>query len=446
MPRKAEFNERYRPQFHFTARENWLNDPNGCVYCDGVYHLFFQHNPKGRDWGNMSWGHAVSTDLVHWHQLANAIEPYDGGTIFSGSAVADTENRSGFGRGQAGPLVAAFTHARNPFGQAIAFSNDKGNTWELYGHGRHVVPNQGLDDSDRDPKILWHAASRKWIMVLWVQLGRVRFFTSGDLKQWRHAGDFIGEDFYECPDLFALPVDGNPHNVKWVLLDAAFKYWIGSFDGNHFLPEAGPFRGDFGGNFYAAQTWNNTGARIIQIGWMRGGEYPGMPFNQQMSFPCELAIRTTPAGIRLVRMPVATIENLRIGHDTVSNSTLHSGEELTIGKHWDLFDITAEIEMPPHAGFGIRLHELDISCANGRIRCLGKEAPLSASTNVVSLRLLVDRTSIEVYVSRGEVCMSSCFLPSEKDTNVRCYAGNDPIHVRSLTVHRLRSAWEQKTA
>ena len=209
VPQQTAYTERYRPQFHFTARRNWLNDPNGCVFYDGEYHLFFQHNPSGLDWGNMTWGHAVSTDLVHWRQLSHALLPYGDGTIFSGSAVVDSKNLSGLGHGQEGLLVAAFTHARKPFGQAIAFSHDRGRTWERYADGEHVVPNQGLDDGERDPKVLWHEPSRKWVMVLWVQRNRARFFTSSDLRQWRHASDVVAQGFYECPDLFELPVDGD---------------------------------------------------------------------------------------------------------------------------------------------------------------------------------------------------------------------------------------------
>ena len=441
MPQETTYTERYRPQFHFTARANWLNDPNGCVFHDGEYHLFFQHNPDGLNWGNMTWGHAVSADLVHWRQLPHALLPYDNGTIFSGSAVVDATNLSGLGQGPKGPLVAAFTHARNPFGQAIAFSNDHGRTWNLYADGKHVVPNQGLDTGERDPKIFWHDPSRKWVMVLWVQKNRVRFFASSDLKQWKHAGDFVGQGLYECPDLFELPVDGAEQNTRWVLHDAAFNYWIGSFDGTMFIPEAGPMQGDFGGNFYAAQTWNNTGRRVVQIAWMRGGQYPGMPFNQQMSFPCELALRTTPAGVRLCRTPVAEIEGLYLEGHELCDQRLNPGQDLCAGPRGDLFDIQAEIELRPGASFGIHLHDQAITCSGNQVACLGRTAPLAAVNGLVSLRLLVDRTSIELFANGGQVCMSSCFLPVHKDTSLQFHAENGTIRIRSLLIHRLSSAW-----
>ncbi|MCC7519820.1 MAG: glycoside hydrolase family 32 protein [Verrucomicrobiae bacterium] len=446
MPEVDCYIERYRPQFHFTAKENWLNDPNGCVFHDGEYHLFFQHNPAGREWGNMTWGHAVSTDLVRWHQLPSAIEPYDGGTIFSGSAVVDADNTTGFGRNGIPPLVAVFTHAKTPFGQALAFSTDRGRDWALYDEGRPVVPNQGLDDRERDPKVFWHRLSQRWVMVLWVRKGLARFFTSANLKHWTHASDFTGDEFYECPDLFELPLDDRPQDTRWVLLDANFRYWIGSFDGSHFRAEAGPLRGDWGGNFYAAQTWNNTGRRIVQIGWMRGGTYPGMPFNQQMSFPCELSLRTTPAGLRLFRMPVAEIERLRVASDSVSGRMLHTGEELQIGRCGDLFDIVAEIEASPDAAFSLRLHEVHIACSGGVIRCLGKEAAVHSTDNVIRLRVLLDRTSVEIFANGGEIGMSSCLLPAERETTVRCCAERGSVQVRNIAVHHLTSAWGDRSS
>ncbi len=439
MPEANRYSEKYRPQFHFTARENWLNDPNGCVFHDGEYHLFFQHNPVGREWANMTWGHAVSRDLVRWRQIGNALHPYEGGTIYSGSAVVDAANTSGFARQGGVPLVAAFTHAREPFGQAIAFSNDNGRNWELYAEGRHVVPNQGLDAGERDPRIRWHEPTGRWVMVLWVARGQARFFASEDLKHWTHTGDFKVEDFHECPDLFCLPLDGDAGRPKWILHDAAFRYWIGDFDGRRFVPEAGPMWGDVGASFYAAQTWTHTGRRVFQIGWMRGGKYPGMPFNQQMSFPCELSLRTTPRGVRLCRMPVEAIATLRSNSDFIESHALAQGKTLQVGRPADLVDV--ELTVASSASFSVRLGGQDVTCSGGRIRCLGKEADLPPSGGVVSLRILVDRTSIELFGNEGEISMSSCFLSPDKSEPVQVTAGTGGLDIRRLAVHQLSSAW-----
>jgi len=442
MGKDLIYTEKYRPRFHFTARKNWLNDPNGCVLFAGEYHLFFQHNPHGNEWGNMTWGHATSPDLVHWHELPCAILPYGGGDIFSGSAVVDWNNTSGLGDGIGPPIVAMFTHARSPCEQALAYSIDKGRNWRVYNSGQYVVPNQGLDGYERDPKIFWHLNSRKWIMALWVKTNTVRFFTSDDLIHWSHASDFVGDGFWECPDLIELPVDGDVIDKRWVLNDANFNYWIGTFDGKTFQPESGPFQGDFGANFYAAQTWNSTENRVVQIAWMRGGEYPRMPFNQQMSFPCELSLRKTSDGVRLYRLPVPEIESLYKETTEFRDMLLDIGQDLDTGIIAGLLDIEIEVELSSGASFSVIVHGRSITCGSEQITCLGNTAPLALKDGVIHFRLLIDRTSIELFGNHGEVSMSSCFLPEREFASVQCRADNAPVYVKSLIVHRLCSAWE----
>ena len=436
------YNERYRPQFHFTASRNWLNDPNGCVYFDGEYHLFFQHNPEGCEWGNMSWGHAVSRDLVHWRQLPPAIRPYAGGMIYSGSAVVDFQNTAGFAKGNETALVAAFTHARKPFGQALAHSVDHGRSWQLYNGGEPVVPNQGINPEERDPKIFWYAPTGKWVMLLWMERGVVRFFTSGDLKQWIHTSDFLAADFYECPDLFELPVDDNPLRKKWVLQEASSRYWIGDFDGEAFTAEQGPLRGDYGKNFYAAQTWNHVPDRCVQIAWMDGGQYPGMPFNQQMTFPCELSLRTFPDGLRLCRWPVREIGSIYTDTVEIADLLLKPDQNPLSEISGSLFDISLTIEKDAASEFSIHLQDRTIIIRQDTVSCpeMAVEVPLPA-TDRIDLRILLDRSSIEVFVNRGAISMSSCILPRRLDTSLKFNSKNGPTHIRSLRVQRLKSIW-----
>ena len=389
----------------------------------------------------MSWGHAISNDLIHWRQLAPALLPYENGLIYSGSAVFDGHNSSGLGNGGNGPLVAAFTHARKPFGQAIATSHDIGRTWQLYKNGGHVVPNQGLDDEERDPRIFWFEPAGHWIMVLWIKKNQVRFFISQNLLDWRHASDFVGDGFYECPDFVQLPIDGDPHNTKWVLYDAAFHYWVGTFDGKKFTAEEGPLIGEYGANFYAAQTWNNTGSRVIQIGWMDGGEYPGMPFNQQLSIPCELTLRKTDYGFRIHRTPVKEVSVLRIWSDTICDTQLDPGPVLVIGEVGDLFDIESEFAVAADSCFEIQLYNLKIIYSAGQIQFLDRCAPLLPKNGNIRLRLLVDRTSIELFGNGGIMCMTSCFIPSAKNTDVRCRVLQGSLLIRTFTVHHLDSIW-----
>jgi fructan beta-fructosidase len=413
-----------------------LNDPNGLVFSGGEYHLFFQHNPKGNEWGNMTWGHAVSPDLLHWRQLPDAIEPYEGGTIFSGSAVVTR------GDGAAAQLVAFFTHAREPFGQAAAYSTDRGRTWRLYNGGKHLVPNQGEDPGERDPKVFRHEPSGAWIMVLWVKQGVVRILNSEDLLTWQPTSDVHLPDFYECPDLFELPVDGDQDRRMWVLHDAGFQYWLGTFDGRTFSPNAGPFRGDFGNNFYAAQTWNNTEDRVIQIAWMRGGRYPDMPFNQQMSFPCELSLRTLRQGVRLCRNPVKEIERLYAERFVLEDQTIQPRENPWRDISGSLFDIELEVEPRQAGGFSVGFQGETVAFKETTLTSLGKSASLAPLEGAIHLRILVDRTSVETFGNSGEVALTSCFLPRSDQAELTFQADGAPVHLRYAAVRKLRSIWE----
>jgi sucrose-6-phosphate hydrolase SacC (GH32 family) len=446
------YGEKYRPRFHFSARENWLNDPNGCVFLDDEYHLFFQHNPRANEWGNMTWGHAVSPDLVHWKQLDDAIIPYGGGDIFSGSAVYDRNNSSGLGKGSKGALVAFFTHSKEPTGQCLAFSIDKGRTWDLYEGGRHIISNQGLDPIERDPKIFWYEPSSHWVMVLWVKMGQVRFFTSRNLLNWTYASDFQGEGFFECPDLIELPVNGSVGNLnidinqgsrKWLLYDGALSYWVGEFDGRQFRAQAGPLQGEAGENFFAGQTFNNMKGRAVQIGWMRGGKYPAMPFNQQMSFPCELSLREVSSGIRLFRYPVSEIKSLYIDTHRFQALTVKeiiSELENIEGK---LFDIAFELRLSPGDILDFSIFDHSISFTSESITCFDKVSLLRAESGAHSARILVDSTSIEVFCDGGEVTISSCFLPDINYQPLKIDVKNGAPEISELIVHNLSSAWDE---
>src|SRR5579871_2097633 len=283
------YDETYRPQFHFSPQRNWMNDTNGLVYYRGNYHLFFQHNPVGIEWGNMTWGHAVSKDLVHWEQLPDALTPDALGTIFSGSAVQDAENTAGFGRGRNSTLVALYTAAGGtsdaskgqPFTQCLAYSTDGGRVWTKY--ERNPVLKH-LRGENRDPKVVWYGPTRRWIMALYLDGEDFALFSSPDLKTWSHLQDLKLSGGSECPDFFEMPVQGDANRRKWVFTAANGHYLVGDFDGNRFTPEAGPLAADYGANFYAGQTYSDIPAndgRRIQIAWMSGGRYPEMPFNQQ---------------------------------------------------------------------------------------------------------------------------------------------------------------------
>ncbi|WP_406054278.1 GH32 C-terminal domain-containing protein [Streptomyces sp. NBC_01077] len=274
------YTETYRPQFHFSPAKNWMNDPNGLVWFQGEYHLFYQYNPSGNTWGNMSWGHAVSTDLVHWRELPLAIPHDDEEMVFSGSAVVDHDNTTGFGTTESPAMVAVYTSHYKDGGkqaQSLAYSTDRGRTWTKYA-GNPVLDIESKEF--RDPKVQWYAPTKSWLMTVSLSTERkVRFYFSKDLKSWTHLSDFGPQNavggVWECPDLFPLPVDGDPERVKWVLVvninpggiagGSAAQYFVGDFDGKRFRPDddgsytppPGVVVQDFEGAGYG--TWQTTG-------------------------------------------------------------------------------------------------------------------------------------------------------------------------------------------
>ena len=446
------YNETYRPQFHFSPKKNWTNDPNGLVFYGGEYHLFFQHNPFGVNWGNMHWGHAVSKDLVHWKELPVALAPDEHGTCFSGSAVVDRNNTAGFQTGAEKALIAIYTGAPVPevergprFTQCIAYSTDRGRTWTKYDKNP-VLPH--LVGQNRDPKVIWYDPGKKWIMALYEDGNDYALFSSLNLKEWTHLSDIHMPGCSECPDFFELPVDDNPVNTRWVFVGGNGNYMLGRFDGTAFTPETEALRSDWGASFYATQTYSDIAkedGRRIQIAWMNGGKYPGMPFNQQMTFPCVLTLRTFPEGIRMCRMPVEEIALLRDQEHLWQDVSLQPGNDLLSGLSGELFEIRAEFESGNAAEFGINVRgtSINYSAKENKLTCLERQADLQPVANRIRLCILVDRTSIEVFGNDGKVSMSSCFLPRAEDMNLAIDSSGGCAKIIKLEVYSLRSAWAQ---
>lgn len=452
------YNESYRPQFHFTAQKNWLNDPNGLVFYKGQYHLFFQHNPGGINWGNMTWGHAVSTDLVRWEQLPDALEPDPMGTMFSGSAVVDWNNTGGFQQGaQQGnekTLVALYTAAGDtspeskgqPFTQCLAYSTDAGRTWMKYEKNPILKHIRG---QNRDPKVTWNAAGKHWVMALYLDKNDFALFASPDLKTWTHLQDLTIPGCDECPDFFPMPVEGGDgKQVKWVFTAANGKYLVGGFDGKKFTPETEVRQVDFGRNFYAVQTYSDApDGRRIQVAWMRGGSYPQMPFNQQMGFPNEMKLRKTAEGLRVFLTPVKEIETLHGEAHQWSDVSLKPGDNPLAKVKGDLFHIRAEFELgDAHViGFKVRGEPVSYTVKDGTLSALGS-APLAPENGRVKLELLVDRTSIETYANEGRVSLTSCFLPKLANKDLEVFAHGGTAKIVSLEVFELKSAWRKAGA
>ena len=460
-PKRDFNNEPFRPQFHFSPEKYWMNDPNGLVYYDGEYHLFYQHNPNGLDWGYMHWGHAVSTDLVHWEYLPIALTPDNNSeekeyaTAWSGCGLVDNDNVCGFQKDSVKTILLFYTSYQ--CGQRLAYSTDKGRTWKKY-EKNPIIQFDELDDA-RDPKVFWHDASKKFVMVLYRKPeGRdsqrgISIYTSTNLFDWNFTSHIPG--FYECPELVELPVNRRQDEKKWVLFDGDGSYVIGSFDGENFSPESAKQKSDFGKNYYATQTWSNipeSDGRIIQIAWMKGGEFPGMPFSGQMSFPCELSLEKFKEGISLVRNPVKEIESLHVKQESWIQKNVIPGlnKNLVSKIKGDCLHIKGTFDIKTSDNFGFLLRndksnqgaEVSFNTKKNILICLGQQAVVEPIGGKLQLEILLDRSSVEVFANGGKVVLSSCFNPIEGAENVILFTSGGELFVENLDIFSLKSIWE----
>ncbi|HBX44723.1 2,6-beta-D-fructofuranosidase [Limibacterium fermenti] len=435
------YNEKNRPQFHFTTRRGWINDPNGLIYYEGEYHLFYQHNPYERDWENMHWGHAVSPDLVHWEELPDALFPDELGTMFSGSAVIDYENTAGYNKGET-PAMVAFYTADSPTKQVqcMAYSLDKGRSWTKYDKNPLIDSKHIWNSKDtRDPKVFWYAPGNHWTMVLHERDGH-SIYTSSDLKDWKYQSHVTG--FWECPELFELPVDGNPENTKWVMYGASGTYMLGSFDGKVFTPEKGKYQYSSGA-IYAAQTYTNMpDGRRIQVGWGRI-THPEMPFNGMMLLPTELTLRTTKDGPRLFNVPVKETEMLFTPVHRWQNLTSDKANEL-LKEFYDIdclrIKTAIKLSHATDAGFnlfGQRLvgYDMNFNTINGVFY-----SPEDMTSMELSADIYIDRTSIEVFIDGGAYSYSMERKPDSNNSEGFHFWGNN-IEVKDLQVFSVKSIW-----
>lgn len=450
------YREPLRPQLHFSSKRGWNNDPNGLVFYRGEYHLFYQHNPYGWPWGNMHWGHAVSRDLVHWQELGDALAPDDLGPMFSGSAVVDWRNTSGLGRNGQPPQVLIYTAAGHPTVQCIASSTD----------GRHYTKFSGnpvvkeITGGNRDPKVYWHEPTGKWVMALYVGLpgkpgqvdkkGRplaehtIHFLTSPNLKDWTVASRL--SDFYECPDYFELPVDNDAKNKKWVLTAASSDYMLGTFDGTKFTPETGMLKGHRGRGYYAAQTFADLPAsdgRRIQIGWLQAPS-PGMPFNQCMSIPLELSLRSTPEGPRLTWQPVKELAALRAKSHRLGPVTLKMGDLTPLARiSGELLELRATFEPgdASQVAFTVRGVPVVYDAQKQELAVNNHKAPAPLRNGRQQLIVFADRTSFEVFASDGLTYVPMPVIPKAGDRSLNVAVQGGAVKILSVEVHELRSIW-----
>ncbi len=470
----------YRPSFHFSPDSNWINDPNGLVYFKGKYHLFFQYNPFGNIWGYMSWGHAVSTDLVQWTQLPVAIPEFtknDSITtmIFSGSAVIDSFNTTGFAKqkGQM-PMVAIYTSnvttptvqlAQN---QSIAYSLDDGNTWEEY--DKNPVLDIGSKEF-RDPKVFWYARKKKWIIVVSkATMHAVQFYESADLKTWKYLSEFgnLGDTnkAWECPDIFELHVEGSKEK-KWVLSVSSshpqkdylgMQYFVGDFDGETFKADSFryPLYIDYGKDYYAGVTYNNIPAkdgRTIMIGWANCWNYArdiptGDVWRGLYSLPRQLTLKKTGKKYSLIQMPVKEFDGLRKPVFSLGNKKIDS--IFTIPFNGDSYEIDLQIDPKNAEEAGIKIlksaNEETELVYNSRLKEIlldrtksgnvefNKQFPSIENVSallhngIIKLRVIVDKCLIEVFINDGEETITDLVFPNKNDGGIQLFAtGRKPV-------------------
>ena len=445
------YKEKMRAQFHFSQKRGWTNDPNGMVYYDGEYHLFFQHNPYGRGWGNMTWGHAVSKDLIHWKELDDALHPDKFGPVFSGGAVVDENNTSSLGKDGKPAMVMFHTGAR-AWAQCLSWSTD-GRNFQTLDHA--VVPR--INKDNRDPKVIWYEPTKKWVMVMWVERGdneqhSMQFLTSPDLINWKKASVLyggIGNDRYlfECPEFYELPVEGMNGIKKWVITGANTQYTIGSFDGTTFKPEAERLQEQHGRDFYAPQTFSNEpNGRRIEIGWWRTRTDSGdMTFNQSMSIPMEHKLVQTQEGIRLTRMPIKELEGLRIktynkGKITLKENSTNPLKDINI----ELAELRFEIEPGKAKEVTLEVRGIPVryDVTSGELIVDGVKAPAPLLNGKLSLIIYADRTGLEIFANNGLLFMPVNINLPENNRSLALSVKGGTVKVNNLNVYELKSIWE----
>lgn len=435
------YHEKSRPQLHYSQRRGWNNDPNGMVWYDGEYHLFYQHNPYEREWENMHWGHAVSRDLIHWEELNEALYPDHNGTAFSGSAVVDYENTSGFGSKDNPAMVAIYTGASAKQVQCIAYSLDKGRTWTKYEKNPVIDSGKLWNTVDtRDPKVFWYGPNKEWVMILNERDGH-SIYTSADLKEWKYESHVTG--FWECPELFELPVDGNPQNTMWVMYGASGTYMLGDFDGKVFTPKHGKYY-YCGGSIYAAQTFTGipeSDGRRIQIGWDRIN-HPNLPVNGCMTLPTELTLRTTKDGVRLFCNPIKELNSLEQEGIKAENLTAEQANRL-LAPYADndviRIRFTMKLSHATSAGLSFNGQNLVDYDMNGN-RINGTfYSPEDMTSMELTADLIVDRTAVDLFIDNGAYAH---YMQREgKNKDGYLFWGNN-IEIKSLQINPMKSIWK----
>lgn len=478
------YQEKHRPQFHFSPDSMWMNDPNGMVYANGIYHLFYQYHPEDTVWGPMHWGHATSEDLIHWEHQPVALFPDELGTIFSGSAVIDKNNTAGFGENA---IVAIYTNhshelekegALNYQTQSIAYSTDSGETFERFSDNP-VLPNSENIKDFRDPKVMWYQPEEKWVMSL-VAGDRAQFYESKDLKSWNLMSEFgqgIGAHggVWECPDLFEIEVEGSDEK-KWVLIisinpggphgGSASQYFVGEFDGKQFTTDQKDVKWiDQGADNYAGVLYNNApNNKKLFMGWMSNWEYaqqvPTERWRSAMTLPRELTLHKTDGDYQIHSKPVtqfqSIVENIQVETaKTPYLNTLEDGNYLNkrIQFHHETKNGNLEIKLSNSLQenysitFDAESSEIILDrTKSGKtdfVTGFGDDVhtiPVKNLGEKVKFDLILDQSSIELFINDGQYVATELFFPSEPYKQLSITDGGDNT-LENFSVETIASIW-----
>lgn len=430
------YKENYRPMIHFTPEIGWINDPNGMIKYQGVYHMFYQYNPCGTEWGNMHWGHATSHDLLHWEEKDIALFPDNMGTMYSGSAIEDVNNVTGLQEGDKPPMLLFYTAAgdRNMLSmgkgrtQCLAYSNDCGQTFKKY-DGNPVIDH--VISYNRDPKIVWVEEIKKYLIVLYLHEDKYGFFVSDNMIDWTLLQEIKIEGESECPDIYNFRVS---HGSYWVLIGASDKYIVGVFRGGKFVPQTQESQLSYSPHSYAGQSFSGIDdGRVIRVVWQKL-KMPCLRVPHQMSIPMEMKLKVSTMGCFLTAYPVDEIKSLYIDAEVISNKVLDEPIELKLENA--AYDIHIVADYDKDMKFELFGHTLHINTQDDCITFGKIKLPISSDRETVDIRIIVDSCSFEVFADEGRF-YATMYAVCDQNLPYMRLSADSPVNVRMLSCHKL---------
>ena len=470
LPEQGIYDEKFRPQFHYTPRVGWVNDPNGLFHYKGTWHLFYQWNPYGTKWDNMHWGHATSKDLVHWEDHGASFKPRFQKAAFSGSGVIDWKNTTGLQTGEDPPILLYYTENAERFQeknmrktpQRLRYSTDGGQTFKEYEKNPILPPMarpNGTYYGDRDPIVRWYGPDKHWVMVLYIGSETFRIFESENGLDWKQASDFRAPGQGECPDLFEIPVENEDGVKKWIFIAGSGSYFrgdcaryiVGTFDGKVFTPDQDSIPMDEGVQNYSTQTFSDApdGRRVYLAWFSRGfstGPYGDMPANAHFRVPWELTLHKTTEGYRIHRVPVKELEKLR--GEELREKKLSVAPNKPFAPRLKTTDLDIELSVRPEepgvlsidlAGF-----KFSYDSEKRTLNAFGKSAPVELVDGVLKLRVLRDRLMAEVFANDGTVVMSGLQAVEEGKKPLELSVENGSFDIDAIAIWEMKSMWAEK--